>query len=96
MPGITIVATITVKRETASIARNELIKLVAPSRKESGCIEYILHQDSDSPERFVFYEIWESAAHLEDHKNSDHYRKFSNAIEGMIETRSLNKLTRIA
>jgi quinol monooxygenase YgiN len=44
----------------------------------------------------MFYETWESEAHLEKHKNSDHYKACFNAIEGMIEERASNKLTCIA
>lgn len=96
MSKLSIVAIIRAKKESAESVRSELSKLVAPTRKEDGCIEYNLHQDNDAPEVFVFYEIWEGAIHLENHFKSDHYLKCSNAIEGMVEEKFVHKLTQIA
>lgn len=96
MSNITIVARIKAKKEATGTVKSELIKLVAPTREEAGCIGYKLHQDNDDPEVFVFYENWESAAHLEKHLNSGHFKGCFVAIEGMIEESCLNKLTRIA
>lgn len=96
MSALSIVARIKAVKESAETVKTELGKLVAPTRREEGCIEYKLHQDNDAPEIFMFYETWESEAHLEKHKNSDHFKACFNAIEGMIEERALNKLTCIA
>ena len=95
MSKISLVAIIRAKKESGECVRSELSKLVAPTRKEDGCIEYNLHQDNDAPEVFVFYEIWEGAAYLEKHLSSDHYRKCGNAIVGMIEEKFVHKLTHI-
>ena len=38
---------------------------VAPSRAEPGCIEYHMLRDHKDPSLFIFYEIWESQAHLD-------------------------------
>lgn len=96
MSKLSIVAIIKAKKESAESVKSELSKLVATTRKEDGCIEYNLHQDNDAPEVFVFYEIWEDALHLENHFHSDYYRKCGNAIEGMVEEKSVFKLTHIA
>jgi quinol monooxygenase YgiN len=47
--------------------RQELLSLVAPSRRDAGCVNYDLHQGVDNPGWFVFHENWESKAHLERH-----------------------------
>ncbi|GFO56624.1 antibiotic biosynthesis monooxygenase [Geomonas sp. Red276] len=93
MSKLSIVARLKVKPEAVEQVKSELTKLVAPTRKEEGCLEYNLHQDNDTPELFVFYENWESAAHLDRHKESDHYRHCFGTIGGLIEERSLQKLT---
>jgi quinol monooxygenase YgiN len=47
--------------------RQELLSLVAPSRKDAGCLNYDLHQARDNPALFLFHENWTSKAHLDQH-----------------------------
>ncbi|MHA3734692.1 putative quinol monooxygenase [Pseudomonas sp. Eth.TT006] len=49
---------------------------VEPSRAEPGCIEYHMLRDQQDPTLFIFYEIWESQAHLDVHSNLPHMREF--------------------
>ena len=57
-------------------ARELLLGLVAPTRAEDGCIDYDLHQSTDNPALFVFYEKWTSAAALKVHSRSAHITEF--------------------
>ena len=49
---------------------------VEPSRAEPGCIEYHMLRDQQDPSLFIFYEIWESQAHLDTHSNLAHMKAF--------------------
>ena len=49
---------------------------VEPSRAEPGCIEYHMLRDQQDPSLFIFYEIWESQAHLDTHSNLPHMKAF--------------------
>ncbi|WP_095145109.1 putative quinol monooxygenase [Pseudomonas sp. Irchel s3b6] len=49
---------------------------VEPSRAEPGCIEYHMLRDQQDPTLFIFYEIWQSRAHLEVHSNLPHMKAF--------------------
>lgn len=40
--------------------KQELLHVVEPSRNESTCFEYRLHQDLNNPAQFLLYENWES------------------------------------
>ena len=95
MSILSIVAKIVVKMEALESVKSELLKLIAPTRKEEGCIDYFLHQDNDDPAVFVFYENWESAACLEKHIKTDHYKAYARAIDGLIEGKVINKMTRV-
>jgi len=53
-----------------------LLELVAGSTKEEACIQYDLHQDAESPNVFVFHEIWKDAENLELHTKTPHFVKF--------------------
>jgi quinol monooxygenase YgiN len=96
MTKITIVAKVVAKRDAVEAVKNELLKLIVPTRKESGCIEYRLHQDNQDPAVFLFYETWEDAVSLEKHITSDHYKNYVRAVNGMIMEKVVNKMTGIA
>ena len=49
---------------------------VEPSRAEAGCIEYHMLRDSHDPALFIFYEVWQSRAHLAIHSALPHMRQF--------------------
>lgn len=95
MSQLTVVAKLVAKTEAVESVKRELLKLIVPTRKEKGCIDYNLHQDNDHPARFIFYENWESAACLEQHINSDHYKAYAGAVDGLIAEKVVHKMTRI-
>jgi quinol monooxygenase YgiN len=49
---------------------------VEASRSEDGCIEYHMLRDQQDPTLFIFYEIWQSKAHLEVHSALPHMAGF--------------------
>lgn len=95
MSKLTVIAKVVAKRVSVEAVKAELLKLIEPTRKENGCIEYVLHQDNEDPTVFIFYENWESAACLEKHTNSDHFKKYVSAVDGLIDEKVVNKMTRI-
>ena len=95
MSKLTVVAKVVAKKEYVEIVKGELLKLVAPTRKEDGCIDYCLHQDNNDSTVFIFYENWENATCLEKHMNSEHFKAYVSAIDGMIEEKVVHKMTHI-
>ena len=61
-----------------------LIKLIEPTRKESGCISYTLLNNQADTSEFTFYEEWESEKDLEAHMQSAHFQQAVNSLEGLI------------
>jgi quinol monooxygenase YgiN len=55
----------------------ELGALVAPTRKEEGCLLYELHRSADAPGAFLFYEIWASREAHAAHLRTDHFLRWS-------------------
>ncbi|MDD2055000.1 antibiotic biosynthesis monooxygenase [Pseudomonas putida] len=49
---------------------------VEPSRAEPGCIEYHMLRDLEDPSLFIFYEVWQSRAHLDVHSALPHMAQF--------------------
>jgi quinol monooxygenase YgiN len=95
MSIVTVVAKLVAKKDTIEAVKEELLKLIIPTREESGCIAYKLHQDNEDPAVFIFYETWKNAACLDKHINTDHYKTYVRAVNGLIEEKVVNKLTRI-
>jgi quinol monooxygenase YgiN len=96
VPQLIVVGKVVAKNESVEIVKSELMKLIEPTRKEDGCIEYKLHQDNEVPARFIFYETWESLAHLEKHMNTDHFKNFVSFVGSLVEEIAIHKVTIIA
>ena len=95
MSGLTVVARIAAKKDSVEEVKNELLKIVEPTRDEQGCIAYVLHQDNDDPALFIIYENWESNDCLDSHMNTPHFKHLVAAIDGRTEELTINKLTRL-
>jgi quinol monooxygenase YgiN len=96
MSIVTVVAKLITKADAVESVKNELLKLITPTRQEKGCIEYRLHQDNDDPAVFIFYENWENMACLEQHMNTPHFKNYVAAVEGSIVEKVVHKMTGIA
>jgi len=95
MSLITIVAKVTAKNDQVETVKAELMNMIARTRLEEGCIEYRLHQDSDNPALFLFYENWADAASLEQHMNSAHFKAYVTAVSDLIADKTVHKMTEI-
>jgi quinol monooxygenase YgiN len=69
---VTLVVTFQARPGKESELREILAGLLAPTRKESGCINYDLHVAADNPAKFLFYENWTTRAHLDAHGETAH------------------------
>src|SRR5215831_414000 len=67
-----VVARVKAAPESVHEVRTLLSSLVAPTRREAGCITYELLQNRHDPTDFTFVEEWESEADLNRHAKSDH------------------------
>ncbi len=95
MPTVTVVAKVTAKSDAIEAVKTELLKMIAPTRKENGCIEYRLHQDNDNPAVFVFYENWMDISYLEQHMKSQHFLEYVAAVGDLIADKIVHKMTEI-
>ena len=87
-----IIAKVVAKPEEIVTVRSELLKLVEPTHQEPGCIEYRLHQDKADEALFIFYERWESDAHLQQHIQSTHFINCMSNLEGKTEGLTIQEL----
>jgi quinol monooxygenase YgiN len=81
---LTVVAIMKAQPGKEAALKQELVALIAPTCKESGCINYHLHQDIEDPAKFVFHENWTSKAHLDAHLNSPHLQAFKSKANDLL------------
>lgn len=60
-------------------------KLVYATRKESGCIQYDLIEDSVNKGTFFLIELWESKEHHHIHDSVEHLVDFRKNISSILE-----------
>ncbi len=88
-----VIAKVKLKPEASvDFVKSEMIKVGIETRKEDGCIEYLLHQDIVDSSTFFFYETWNSEDDLATHLQTEHVSAYIDATTGMIESFSMNKL----
>ena len=95
MSYLTVVATVTAKSGLEEEVGSTLAKLVEPTLKEDGCINYDLHKSIENPAVYVFHENWESRAHLDKHLETEHIKACQAALEGKTESTELYLLNKI-
>jgi quinol monooxygenase YgiN len=75
MKTITVVATFQARPGKETELKEALTGLVAPTRREAGCINYDLHSSPEDPAIFLFHENWTGKAALDTHMRSPHIQK---------------------
>lgn len=88
-----IVARIQARQESAALVKAELLKLVEPTRKEEGCLQYDLHQDNQRPELFLLYERWESKNLWLQHRVREHLVRFRKVTKSSVVDFTVNEMT---
>lgn len=62
-------------------------EITEASRKEPGCLFYVIQQSNENPLHFVFYEQYKDAAALNAHRASAHFARYRDSIEDLVESR---------
>ncbi|GMU84216.1 MAG: hypothetical protein AMXMBFR47_40860 [Planctomycetota bacterium] len=96
MQELTIVAVIRTQPQHVDRVKPELLKLVAATRTEAGCLQYDLHQDNSDPARFLFFERWKSRDLWQAHMQTPHLAAYRKATEGAIAEFTLFEMSQIA
>jgi quinol monooxygenase YgiN len=82
---VTVVATIKAKTGMEETVKDAIQALVAPTRSESGCINYDLHQSGDDPSLFMLYENWVSKQDLDEHLAMPYLQDFLGKADGILK-----------
>ncbi|WP_319372120.1 putative quinol monooxygenase [uncultured Ilyobacter sp.] len=87
---ITVVAKSVLKDGKTEEFKNLTKELIEETRKEKGCIEYILYEDIENEGTFTFIEKWEDIDCLKAHFESAHFKKLGPQLGELRKSRDLN------
>ena len=74
----------------------ELRALIAPTRKEEGCLRYDLHRSAEGPFAFLLHEIWETRQHHTAHIKTDHFLRWNARKDALLASREVGFWKQIA
>ena len=92
---LTIVANIQALPGHESAVEAALLALVEPTVAETGCHQYDLHRDLQTPGLFLFYENWATREDWDAHNQSDHIAALGKVTEGKIANPVILQMVRI-
>jgi len=70
--------------------------LIAPTRKEEGCLRYDLHRSAEGPAAYLLHEIWETREHHTAHTRTDHFLRWNARKDALISSREVGFWKQIA
>jgi len=74
----------------------ELRALIAPTRREEGCLCYDLHRSAEGPAAYLLHEIWETREHHTAHTRTDHFLRWNARKDALISSREVGFWKQIA
>jgi quinol monooxygenase YgiN len=63
---------------------------------EPGCREFNIQVLASNPNHVFLYEVYDSAAALEAHRATDHFKKYSATVANMVAKREVRPMTAVA
>jgi len=81
---LTVIARIKARPNKVSELLSALTSLLEPTRKEPGCLSYVLLQNNEDPTDFTFVEEWQSNAALESHFTTKHFKDALSTLPNLL------------
>ncbi len=93
---LTVVARVRAKFGQEARLRQELQRMVGPTRAEAGCLRYDLHESTTEPGWFLLYETWKTAADLDAHFQTPYLKAFFQMVPELADEPSeITKWTKL-
>ena len=81
---VTVVVRLRAKAGMEMRVQQELSSLLAPTRREQGCINFDMHQSPNDPALFLFHENWESEEDLKRHFETPHITRWIQEAKALL------------
>jgi quinol monooxygenase YgiN len=85
--AVTLVVTLRAKEGQHMLLEAELRALIAPSRKEQGCLRFDLHGCVDQPGDFLLHEVWGTREDHTAHTRTPHFLRWNARKDTLLASR---------
>jgi quinol monooxygenase YgiN len=92
---ITLIAVLVAQPDKIDETRDFLFSLVGQTRPEAGCVEYNLHQGTDNPAEFTFYETWTSRGAWDLHMTKPYVQEIAHRAKELLAVTPQIRLMRM-
>jgi quinol monooxygenase YgiN len=85
--AVTLIVLLRAREGQETILEAELRALVAPTRKEDGCLRYDLHRSVDTPAALLLHEVWASRDAHTEHTHTPHFLRWNARKDALLASR---------
>ena len=68
----------------------------AASAKDPGCLQFNIMVSQTDPHHIMFFEVYENAAAVDFHRQTEHFKKYQATTANMVADRNVRQMTPIA
>ncbi len=84
---VTLLVQLRAKQGQHLMLQSEIRALIAPTRKEEGCLRYELHRSLEDPNLFLLHEVWASRQHHQAHYQTPHFLRWDARKDSLLASR---------
>ena len=88
--AVTLIVILRAREGQELLLEAELRALVAPSRREEGCLTYDLHRSADGTGSYLLHEVWASREDHRLHTQTRHFLRWSAGKDALLASRESN------
>ena len=94
--AVTLVVILRAKEGQEGLLEAELRALIAPTRREEGCLTYDLHRAIEPPGAFFLHEVWATRDHHRLHTKTPHFLRWDARKDALLAGRDASFWSRLA
>ena len=94
--AVTLIVILRAREGQEALLEAELRALIAPTRREEGCLTYDLHHGTEAVGTFLLHEVWASREHHRLHTNTPHFLRWNARKDALLEARDATFWTQLA
>ena len=94
--AVTLVVILRAKEGQEGLLEAELRALIAPTRREEGCLTYELHRALEIPGTFLLHEVWATRDHHRLHTKTPHFLRWDARKDALLEGRDATFWSQLA
>ena len=85
--AVTLIVILRAREGQELLLEAELRAMVAPTRREEGCLTYELHRGLDAPGTLLLHEVWASREHHRMHMQTPHFLRWNARKDALLVSR---------